>query len=149
VWIVIPMKIVTKGKPAEVKYAAIEDRRGRTYLADGARSQYSPGVSQPGIPRYASVVVEVPEDAVQGARLRVALNSLDTRRDDMADIDLGLTAADATAWAGSEKRIRLSEPADTPPPVPGGAGRDNTGNGTGKSGTGKTGTGESGTGSTT
>jgi hypothetical protein len=52
----------------------------------------------------------------------------------MADIDLGLTAADATSWARSKQRIRLSAPADTPPPVPGGAGRDNTGDDTRGSG---------------
>ena len=115
VWLAVRLKIVTKGEPQEVRYAAVEDRRGRTYLANGTRSQFSPGASQPGVPRYASALVEVPADAVKGARLRVALNSLDTRRDDMADIDLGLTAADAQEWAARTEMLQVPEPADTPP----------------------------------
>jgi len=118
VWVVVPLKIVTKGEPQEVRYAAVYDRRGRTFLANGARSQFSPGTSQPGVPRYASVLVELPKDAVEGAHLRVALNSLDTRRDDMADIDLGLTAADAQQWAARTDRVQVPEPGDTPPPSP-------------------------------
>jgi hypothetical protein len=115
VWIVVQLKIVTKEKPQEVRFAAIEDRQGRTYLANGTRSQFSPGASQPGIPRYATALVEVPKDAVEGARLHVALNSLDTRRDDMADIDLGLTAVEARQWSERTDRIDVPEPADTPP----------------------------------
>jgi pimeloyl-ACP methyl ester carboxylesterase len=138
VWLVVPLKIVTKGKPAAVRYAAIEDRQGRRFLASGDRSQFSPGVSQPGVPRYASVLVEVPKDAIEGARLRVALDSLDQRRDDMADIDLGLTAAEADAWAARKDRVVVPEPADTPPatgsPTP-----------TGPAGTGSEGTGSEGT----
>ena len=114
VWLVVQLKIVTKGEPQEVRFAAIEDRRGRTFLANGTRSQFSPGVSQPGVPRYATALVEVPRDAVEGARLRVALNSLDPRRDDMADIDLGLTAVEARQWAERTDRLQVPEPADTP-----------------------------------
>jgi hypothetical protein len=116
VWLVVPLRIVLKGEPGEVRYAAVVDREGRTYLAKGtSRSQYEAGTSQPGLPRYAAVVVEVPKDAVEGARLRVALDALDTRRDDMADIDLGLTAADAAEWSGREDVITLPASGDTPP----------------------------------
>ena len=116
VWLVVPLRIVTKGKPAEVRYAAVEDTRGRVFLANGDRSRYAPGVSQPGVPRYASVLVEVPVDAVAGAHLRLALDALDQRRDSMADIDLGLTQAQATAWAARKDKLRVPEPASTPPP---------------------------------
>jgi hypothetical protein len=121
VWLVIPLKIVTKGEPAEVRYAAIQDTRGRVFLANGDRSKYAPGVSQPGVPRYASVLVELPADAVPGARLRVALDSLDQRRDSMADIDLGLTQAQASAWASRKDKLPVPEPANTPPPPSGSA----------------------------
>ena len=119
VWLVIPLKIVTKGEPAQVRYAAVEDARGRIFLANGNRSQYSPGLAQPGVPRYASVLVELPADAVPGAHLRVALDSLDQRRDDMADIDLGLTQAQATEWASRKEKLQVPEPANTPPPPSG------------------------------
>jgi hypothetical protein len=120
VWLVIPLKIVTKGEPADVRYAAVEDTRGRVYVANGDRSQYQPGVAQPGVPRYASVLVELPVDAVAGAHLRVALDSLDQRRDDMADIDLGLTEVEARTWAARTDKLQVPEPASTPPePAPG------------------------------
>lgn len=119
VWLVVPLKIVTKGEPAQVRYAAVEDARGRVFVANGTRSQFSPGLSQPGVPRYASVLVELPADAVPGARLRVALDSLDQRRDSMADIDLGLTQAQATEWATRKDKLQVPEPANTPPPPSG------------------------------
>lgn len=115
VFVVVPLTIVAKGKPADVRYAALRDRQGRTFLATGTRSPFSPGTSQPGLPRYASVVIEVPQDAVNGAHLRIALDGLDQRRDDMADIDLGLTAANAAEWARSTTEIPIPDPSDQPP----------------------------------
>ena len=119
VWLVVPLKIVTKGEPAQVRYAAVRDTRGRVFVADGSRSQYSPGLAQPGIPRYASVLVELPPDAVPGAHLRVALDPLDQRRDSMADIDLGLTETQAREWATRKDKLPVPVPANTPPQAPG------------------------------
>jgi hypothetical protein len=64
--------------------------------------------------RYASVVIEVPADAVAGAHLRIALNHLDQRRDDMADIDLSLSTSEAALWALSPQ-ITVPDAADQPP----------------------------------
>jgi hypothetical protein len=115
VFVVVPVVIVTKGEPATVGYAALQDRRGRTFLASGSRSSFRPGPGQPGVPRYANVVIEVPPDAVAGSRLRIALDGLDQRRDDMADIDLGLTGADAAEWTRSRSAISIPEASDLPP----------------------------------
>lgn len=117
VWLVVPLRIVTKGEPAVLRYAAIHDRRGRTFLATGSRSAWSPGTGQPGVPRYASVVIEVPADAVEGARLRVALNGLDQRRDHMADIDLRLTRAQGDEWSRRKDLLAVPPPGDRPPPT--------------------------------
>jgi hypothetical protein len=117
VFVVVPLTIVAKGKPVNLQYAALVDRQGRTFLATGSRSPFEPGTSQPGLARYASVVVEVPLEAVPGAHLRIALNSLDQRRDDMADIDLGLTAAQAAGWADSATGVSVPDAADQPPTV--------------------------------
>ena len=123
-WLVIPLKIVTKGEPADVRYAAVEDTRGRVFVANGDRSQYQPGVAQPGVPRYASVLVELPADAVAGARLRVALDSLDQRRDDMADIDLGLTEVEARPGPPARTSSRCPSPPARRPSRRRGARRD-------------------------
>jgi hypothetical protein len=118
VFVVVPLVIVAKGESAEVRYAAVLDRQGRTFLASGTRSAFTAGTGQAGVRRYASVVVEVPRDAVAGARLRVALNRIDQRRDDMADIDLRLSAADVARWTGDSTRITVPDAADQPPPAP-------------------------------
>jgi len=117
VFVVVPLTIVAKDKPADLRYAAVRDRQGRTFLATGSRSPFAPGTAQPGLSRYASVVVEVPQDAVAGAHLRVALDGLDQRRDDMADIDLGLTAAQAAEWARSTTEVTVPDAANQPPAV--------------------------------
>lgn len=116
VFVVVPLVITVKGEPADVRYAALKDTQGRTFLAGtGTRSSFLPGTGQPGVPHYASVVVEVPRDAVAGAHLRIALDSLDQRRDDMADIDLGLTSADVDKWARSNTSISVPGASDLPP----------------------------------
>lgn len=115
VFVVVPMVITTKDKPADVRYAAIVDSRGRTFQAMAGRSAFVPGMAQPGIPRYASAIIEVPVDAVAGARLRVALDGLDQRRDHMADIDLALTRQDADTWVRSTEAVTVPDPSDTPP----------------------------------
>ena len=56
---------------------------------------------------------EVPLDALPSLRLHLARESLDTRYDVMADVDLGRTAADADDFAGAP-------PIDMPTPSLGG-----------------------------
>jgi hypothetical protein len=127
VFVVVALTIAATGKPADLGYAALRDRHGRTFLATGSRSSFVPGTAQPGIPRYANVVVEVPQDAVAGAHLRIALDGLDQRRDDMADIDLGLTAAQAAGWADGATGVSVPDATDQPPTVrPGRACEDQT-----------------------
>jgi hypothetical protein len=118
VFVVVPLVIVAKGESAEVRYAAVRDREGRTFLASGTRSSFTAGTGQAGVRRYASVLVEVPRDAVAGAHLRVALNRLDQRRDDLADVDLRLSTADVARWTRNSTRIIVPDAADQPPPVP-------------------------------
>jgi hypothetical protein len=118
VFVVVPLVIVSKLQPATLGYAAVQDRQGRTFLASGSRSSFSPGTGQPGVTRYASVVIELPRDAVAGAHLRIALNQLDQRRDDLADIDLGLSAADAARWTSGDTEIAVPDASDRPPAVP-------------------------------
>jgi hypothetical protein len=55
--------------------------------------------SPPGLTAHCTVFLEVPPDALPTLRLRLARLSSDTRFDAMAEIDLGLTADDAEAFA--------------------------------------------------
>ncbi|QTE28713.1 hypothetical protein [Pengzhenrongella sicca] len=115
VWVVIPMTITAVGEPARLGYAAVRGSDGRLYTADGSRSQFSPGVAQPGVPRYASVAVELPAAAAAGAHLLIALDGLDQRRDDLADIDLAITVEQAEQWATRTAPAELSPASSSPP----------------------------------
>lgn len=118
VWLVVPVTITPLGEPLRLAYAAVRDAEGRVYRADGSRSSFRPGTAQAGIPRYATVAVELPADAAVGAELLLAKSSWDLRRDDLAVIDLGVTQSDVDAWARSLEPVTVATPSDHPPAGP-------------------------------
>ncbi|GEM_PF-825420 len=119
VWLVVPVTIEARGEPRALGFAELLGGDGRTYaVATGARSSFLPGTAQPGVARYATLRVEVPADALPGARLRLGLEQKDQRRDDVAEIDLGLTAADADAWAADDTPVLAAAWSDDPPEQP-------------------------------
>ena len=116
VFVVVPLKIVVRGKTASLQYAAIEDSKGRTYsTATNGRGLFEPGSAQVGVPRYATVAIEMPKDAVPGARLQIGLNSLYLDQDDITDIDLGVTPAEVDQWAKSRQAVFVPASSDQPP----------------------------------
>lgn len=119
VWLTVPLTIEAKGQPRGLSWAELHGGDGRTYLVfTGGRSWFLPGVAQPGIPRYTTLRVEVPPEALPGAHLRIGLEQKDQRRDDVADIDLGLTQADADAWAADDTPLLAAASSDDPPEQP-------------------------------
>jgi len=119
VWLTVPLTIEALGQPRMLGFAELVGGDGRTYtIFTGGRSSFLPGTAQPGVPRYATVRVEVPPDAVPGAHLRIGLEPKDQRRDDVADIDLGLTRADADAWAADDTPVLAGPWSDAPPERP-------------------------------
>lgn len=119
VWLTVPLTIEVLGRPRALGFAELVGGDGRTYaISTGGRSSFLPGTAQPRVPRYATVRVEVPPAALPGARLRVGQDPYDQRRDDLAEIDLGLTQADADAWAAADSPVPAPLPADVPPEDP-------------------------------
>ncbi|RIQ20184.1 hypothetical protein [Jiangella rhizosphaerae] len=117
VYVVVDWTYTAAGEPQVPAYVALRDTEGRVFRTSVERNPYSSGgAAQPGIPRQVAAAIEVPADAVAGARLVVTLetNPEDHRRDDIAVIDLGLTQDDADAWAASEETVEVAEPADGP-----------------------------------
>lgn len=115
VYVVVDWTYTAAGEPQIPAYVAIRDGEGRTFRTSIERNPFSSGgAAQPGVPRRLSAAIELPADAVAGAELVVALpvNDEDHRRDDVAVVDLGLTAAEAEAWAASEEPIEVAEPSD-------------------------------------
>ena len=115
VWVMVPVMVVAEGEPRRLAHAVVIGSDGRSYAANGARSQLALDRATPGVPHYGAVLVELPADAAVGARLRLALDPWDQRGDDMADIGLGITAADVEDWRRTDDPVRLPYPSDTPP----------------------------------
>ncbi|GEK19753.1 DUF4352 domain-containing protein [Cellulomonas xylanilytica] len=115
VFLTVPLTIVATGQPRMISFAELRGGDGRTYTVfTSGRSSFLPGTAQPGVPRYATVSVELPPEAVPGAHLRIGLNQEDQRGDDLADIDLGLTQADADDWAAVDTPLDISSRSDEP-----------------------------------
>lgn len=115
VWVLVPLTVVAEGEPRRLAYAAVVGSDGVTYAANGMRSQLALARATPGIPHYGSVLVELPPDAAVGAHLRLALDFWNQGADDLADVDLGITAADVEQWQATNESVRLAYPSDTPP----------------------------------
>jgi len=116
VFLTVPLTIVATGQPRLLSFAELLGGDGRTYAVfTSGRSSFLPGTAQPGVPRYATVSVELPPEALPGAHLRIGLNQEDQRSDDLADIDLGLTQADADAWAADDTPVTVPPRSDEPP----------------------------------
>ena len=116
VWLTVPLTIEATGQPRRLGFAEVLGGDGRTYtVSTGGRSGFLSGTAQPGVPRYATVRVELPAEALPGAHLRVGLEQKDQRRDDVADIDLGVTQADADAWAADDSPVLAAPWSDDPP----------------------------------
>lgn len=119
VWLTVPLTIEATGRPRALGFAELLGGDGRTYMVfTGGRSSFLPGTAQPGIPRYATLRVELPPEALPGAHLRIGLELKDQRRDDVADIDLGLTQADADAWAADTDPVPAGPWSDVAPEQP-------------------------------
>lgn len=115
VWVLVPLMVVAEGEPRRLGYAAVVGSDGVTYAANGMRSQLSLARATPGIPHYGAVLVELPPEVAVGAHLRLALDFWDQRADDLADIDLGITAADVERWQATSDPVTLPFASDTPP----------------------------------
>ena len=119
VWLTVPLTIEATGRPRSLTFAELVGGDGRTYLVfTGGRSTFLPGTAQPGVPRYATLRVEVPPEALPGAHLRIGLEQKDQRREDVAEIDLGLTQADADAWAAEDTPVVATASSDHRPEQP-------------------------------
>lgn len=114
VWVLVPLTVLAEGEPRRLAYAALVGADGVTYAASGMRSQLALDRATPGIAHYGAVLVELPVDAAAGAHLNLALHPWDQRADDMADIDLGITADDVERWAAATEPVELGYPSDTP-----------------------------------
>ena len=122
-WVVARYTVVGTEENTPITFAEMADGEGRAWGLVG-RNANSCAESPPGVAVHCTVYVEVPPDALPTLRLRLARLSSDTRFDALAEIDLGLTSADAEAFASAPPydvpAPSLGDPADDPADDPGG-----------------------------
>lgn len=95
-----------------IGYAELRDAHGRV-LTRGARNVLTCEVVNPGIPGHCLVAFEVDPTALAGSRLALTRNVNDERGDDMAVVDLGISADDVTAWKSRTTAVELLMPTET------------------------------------
>ncbi len=119
IFLVLPLTVVARGSDRTFLGFDLVDRRGVHYEPT-LRGGCGTTISAPaGVPMYAMICYDIPRQALRGAHLQFALGAYNgdgaaQRRDDLADIDLGISAAEAdTLWA-SQVAYRGQFPALTP-----------------------------------
>ncbi len=67
------------------------------------------GPSQPGLPVACQLALEVASDALEGAHLLIPAAGYTEASDDVADVDLGIDAAQAAELVKTDARLELAE----------------------------------------
>lgn len=99
-WVVVRYTVVPTEENTTITFAELGDAEGRVWSLVG-RNTNACTASPPGLAAHCTVFMEVPPDALPTLRLRLARLAKDTRFDALAEIDLGLTSADAETFAGA------------------------------------------------
>lgn len=97
VWVLARYTVVADRENTPITFAELHDGEGRTWKTSG-RNVNSCLAGPPGVQTHCSAYFEVPVEALSTLRLQLARESRDTRYDVVADVDLGLSAADAQAF---------------------------------------------------
>lgn len=97
VWVLARYTVVADRENTPITFAELEDGQGRIWKTSG-RNVNRCLAGPPGVEARCAAYFEVPVEALPTLRLHLARESRDTRYDVVADVDLGLTAADAEAF---------------------------------------------------
>ena len=100
VWVLIEITAEATRENTGVRFAELRDDEGRVWSLTG-RSENICTEGPPGVPVGCAAYFEVPPDALDGLRLRLAREPFEQRYDVVAEVDLELTDEDAAAAAGA------------------------------------------------
>lgn len=109
VWLLVRYTVTAAQENTAITHVELGHEDGRLWSMTGRNSNLCTE-SPPGVPTHCAAYLEVPVDAVPGLHLRLARQAGDTRYDALAEVDLGLTAADL---AGYEYAAPIQVPAPT------------------------------------
>lgn len=112
-FLAVRVTFVALREPGAPSYATmrVATTDGRTFGNPGLSVLPACGVGQPGLARSCTYVFEVDPTALAGARLLVPASRLDVP-DDVADVDLGLTAERAAELAANTAPIDVAPPTE-------------------------------------
>ncbi len=120
-WLVVDTQLLATKQPTTVAGLFLVDAQDRRWIASTRGPECVQSVNlATGVRHYASVCFDVPKKALAGARLMVTRGAWDShesefRRDDVADIDLGIAASDVDGlWAGTTA-VNVKESGPVPP----------------------------------
>ena len=108
-WVVTTVTVTPTLDAETLRHATFVDGKGRE-LTQGSRNELRCATAVPGVPTECVVAFEVAVDAAAGSHLRLARSGQEVRGDDMADIDLGITPAQARTWAARTDRVQGASP---------------------------------------
>ncbi|MBM6400537.1 hypothetical protein [Phycicoccus sonneratiae] len=108
-WVVTTLTVTPTLDNLVLANASLVDGRGRE-LQLGGRNVRLCAAATPGVATACVVAFEVPVDAAAGSRLRVARSAQEIRGDDLLEVDLGITAAEARGWAARTDRVSAQIP---------------------------------------
>jgi hypothetical protein len=127
-FLIVDLAARAKGEPRTFLSLELWDTQGRRYSPATRGSICALNVhGMTGVPMHAMACFDVPKSAIAGARFRLALgdygvNGSGQRRDDLADIDLGITTAEVRRlWAQDltyESYVAATKPGDLKPFTP-------------------------------
>lgn len=113
-WVVTTVSVTPTLDSETLRHATLVDGRGRE-LSQGARNELRCAATAAGVPTRCVVSFEVAPDAAAGSHLRLARSAQETRGDDMADVDLGITAEEVRRWAARTDRVTGAPPPEVDP----------------------------------
>jgi hypothetical protein len=104
VFVLVSTKVTATREPTLFLTARLVDREGREYQTSRKSTCDPFPRGDTGLPSYTLLCFDVPVSALAGLHFQTGRGSpIDdsNRGDDMADVDLGISAADADDWAGT------------------------------------------------
>jgi hypothetical protein len=113
VWIIVKVKVVARGEPMGVSYAAVRDGKGNTYRASERINQplaVGSRVLQPGIPVTGEIAFEVPVGVATDLSVRLADNPDDLRMDAVAEVRLPIDSDSVRKWKADTSGTTLATP---------------------------------------
>lgn len=111
-WVTAKVDFTPRVDKSGLAYAELRDGEGRV-VTGGTRNVLECDVVNPGIPGHCIVAFEVDPTGLAGSRLALTTNANDQRGDDMAVVDLGITAAQVAQWKARTAPVELLLAKDT------------------------------------